>query len=36
MGNDPKTGIGNFRILCPGFLDRLQKFFPFLIEYKRY
>lgn len=29
-------GIGNFRIYCPGFLNRLIKFFPFLEEHKRY
>ena len=29
-------GIGNFRIYCPGFLDRLIKFFPFLQQHKRY
>lgn len=31
-----EQGIGNFRIYCPGFLNRLIKFFPFLEEYKRY
>lgn len=31
-----KNGIGNFRIYCPGFLNRLIKFFPFLEEVKRY
>lgn len=31
-----KNGIGNFRIYCPGFLNRLIKFFPFLEELKRY
>jgi len=29
-------GIGNFRIYCPGFLNRMIKFFPFLEQYKRY
>jgi hypothetical protein len=29
-------GIGNFRIYCPGFLNRMIKFFPFLKEIKRY
>ena len=29
-------GIGNFRIYCPGFLNRLIKFFPFLEQHKRY
>lgn len=36
MGNNPQTGVGNFRIYCPGFLDRMQKFFPFLTEYRKY
>lgn len=31
-----QEGIGNFRIYCPGFLNRLIKFFPFLEEVKRY
>lgn len=31
-----KNGIGNFRIYCPGFLNRMIKFFPFLEEVKRY
>jgi len=31
-----KNGIGNFRIYCPGFLNRMIKFFPFLNEIKRY
>lgn len=31
-----QEGIGNFRIYCPGFLNRLIKFFPFLEEHKRY
>jgi len=31
-----KNGIGNFRIYCPGFLNRLIKFFPFLNDVKRY
>lgn len=29
-------GIGNFRIYCPGFLNRMIKFFPFLEQIKRY
>lgn len=29
-------GIGNFRIYCPGFLNRMVKFFPFLEQIKRY
>jgi len=29
-------GVGNFRIYCPGFLNRMIKFFPFLEEVKRY
>ena len=36
MGSHPQTGVGNFRIYCPGFLDRMQKFFPFLEQYKKY
>lgn len=36
LGTDPKTGLGNFRIYCPGFLNRMIKFFPFLKEFKRY
>lgn len=36
LGTDPKTGIGNFRIYCPGFLNRMIKFFPFLNENKKY
>jgi hypothetical protein len=31
-----EQGIGNFRIYCPGFLNRLIKFFPFLEQHKRY
>lgn len=31
-----KNSIGNFRIYCPGFLNRMIKFFPFLEEVKRY
>jgi len=27
LGVDPNTGIGNFRIYCPGFLNRLITFF---------
>jgi len=36
MGTDPQTGVGNFRIYCPGFLNRMLAFFPFLNEVKRY
>jgi len=36
LGTDPNTGIGNFRIYCPGFLNRLIVFFPFLAKEKRY
>jgi len=36
LGTNPQTGLGNFRIYCPGFLNRLIKFFPFLAEHKRY
>ncbi|HPC09487.1 MAG TPA: hypothetical protein PLN85_00235 [archaeon] len=36
LGVDPNTGIGNFRIYCPGFLNRLITFFPFLIDFKKY
>jgi len=36
LGTDPNTGIGNFRIYCPGFLNRLITFFPFLENEKRY
>jgi hypothetical protein len=36
LGTDPKTGLGNFRIYCPGFLNRMIKFFPFLNDYKKY
>lgn len=35
MGIDNR-GIGNFRIYCPGFLNRLIKFFPFLEQHKKY
>ena len=31
-----EDGVGNFRIYCPGFLNRMVKFFPFLDDYKRY
>lgn len=31
-----RNGLGNFRIYCPGFLNRMIKFFPFLDEIKRY
>ena len=36
LGTNPQTGVGNFRIYCPGFLNRLIKFFPFLAEHKKY
>jgi len=36
MGVNPQSQIGNFRIYCPGFLNRLIKFFPFLEEFKKY
>lgn len=36
MGTNPQTGVGNFRIYCPGFLNRMVKFFPFLEQYKKY
>ena len=36
MGTHPQTGVGNFRIYCPGFLNRMIKFFPFLEQYKNY
>ena len=36
MGSDPQSGVSNFRIYCPGFLNRLIKFFPFLIDQKKY
>jgi len=29
-------GIGNFRIYCPGFLNRLITFFPFLKQHKKF
>ncbi len=35
LGVDER-GIGNFRIYCPGFLNRMIKFFPFLEQVKRY
>ena len=35
MGVD-NQGIGNFRIYCPGFLNRMITFFPFLEQHKRY
>jgi hypothetical protein len=31
-----EQGLGNFRIYCPGFLNRMITFFPFLEEIKRY
>lgn len=36
MGTDRNTGVGNFRIFCPGFLNRMITFFPFLASVKRY
>ena len=36
MGTNPQSGVGNFRIYCPGFLNRLIKFFPFLADHKKY
>ncbi len=36
LGTDSRTGIGNFRIYCPGFLNRMILFFPFLANEKRY
>lgn len=36
MGTNPQTGVGNFRIYCPGFLNVLIKKFPFLEQYKNY
>jgi hypothetical protein len=36
LGSDSQTGIGNFRIYCPGFLNRMILFFPFLANEKRY
>lgn len=36
MGVNPQTNVGNFRIYCPGFLNRMIKFFPFLEQYKKY
>lgn len=36
LGTDPMSGVGNFRIYCPGFLNRLITFFPFLNEFKQY
>ena len=35
MGID-RNGIGNLRIYCPAFLNRMIKFFPFLDEIKKY
>jgi len=35
MGVDNR-GMGNFRIYTPGFLNRMIKFFPFLVDHKRY
>ena len=36
LGTDMNTGIGNFRIYCPGFLNRMIVFFPFLSTVQRY
>jgi hypothetical protein len=36
LGTDPISGIGNFRIYCPGFLNRLILFFPFLENIRRF
>jgi hypothetical protein len=36
LGSDPITNIGNFRIYCPGFLNRLILFFPFLESVRKY
>ena len=36
LGVNPQTGVGNIRIYCPGFLNRLIKFFPFLEKVKKY
>jgi len=36
FGTDMNTGIGNFRIYCPGFLNRMIVFFPFLENARRY
>lgn len=36
LGMNQQTGVGNFRIYCPGFLNRMITFFPFLEEYKQY
>jgi len=36
LGTDMNTGIGNFRIFCPGFLNRMISFFPFLATERRY
>ncbi len=36
MGVPPGSKVGNFRIYCPGFLDRMITFFPFLNDYKQY
>jgi hypothetical protein len=36
LGTDMNTGIGNFRIFCPGFLNRMIVFFPFLTNHRRY
>ena len=36
LGTNPNTGVGNFRIYCPGFLNRMITFFPFLATARRY
>jgi len=36
LGSDPITNIGNFRIYCPGFLNRLIIFFPFLESVRKF
>jgi hypothetical protein len=36
LGTDPISGIGNFRIYCPGFLNRLILFFPFLENMRKF
>jgi hypothetical protein len=36
MGITPGSKVGNFRIYCPGFLDRMIVFFPFLNDFKKY
>jgi len=36
LGTDPNSRIGNFRIYCPGFLNRMINFFPFLASVRKY